>query len=89
MPVKSGKKKATAAKTTATKTTSRVAGPLTIEVYGKPTLRNVEKALRQALHRYQTDVFADTMEDTLRITLQHQMGPRPVSPTAKPTGKKP
>jgi len=56
----------------------KVAGPLTVAVRGKRTLTNVQKAIRNALKPYKTDIFAETIDNTLQITLQHQVGPGPL-----------
>jgi hypothetical protein len=78
-PKKTAKKKSPGKKSisSAPKKT-KVTGPLTVVVRGKRTLANVQKAIRTALQQYKTDIFADSIDNTLQITLQHQVGPRPL-----------
>jgi hypothetical protein len=57
---------------------------ITVTVVGAATLKNVQKAIESALKRLKTDLYADVVDDTLTLILQHQVGPAPPRPEQPP-----
>ncbi len=57
---------------------------ITVTVVGAATLKNVQKSIASALKRLKTDLYADVVDDTLTLILQHQVGPAPPWPVQPP-----